>query len=70
MSEQLGEGEREILDAEMTLFASGIVSERITAAVEDQKQRGVEDAEPIDLSGNIDGTPYRVVIPPNRKGEE
>lgn len=68
MTESLSPGEREVLDAEMTTFAAEIVSHRITAAVEDRKQRGNEEQEPIDLSGNIDGTNYRVVIPPNKKG--
>jgi hypothetical protein len=66
----LGADEREVLEAEMTLFAAEIVSDRISRADEERRVKGTEDTEDIDISGNIDGTPYRVVIPSNANKKE
>lgn len=61
--ESLSSDERALLESEMTVFAADIVSDRIRQAIEDRKIRGAEETEDIDISGNIDGTPYRVFIP-------
>lgn len=61
--ESLNPDEREVLEAEMTVFAAEIVSGQIRGAIEERKLNGAEETQEIDIRGNIDGTPYRVVIP-------
>jgi hypothetical protein len=61
--ESLGSDERQLLESEMTVFAADIVTDRIRQAGEDWNLRGMEESEAVDISGNIDGIPYRVVIP-------
>lgn len=68
--EALGSDERQLLESEMTIFAADIVTGIINQAVEDRKSRGMEATEDIDISGNIDGTPYRVVMPGNVNSKE
>lgn len=68
-NESLSPDERELLEADMTVFAVEIVSDQIRKAIEARKSAGAEAVEDIDIKGNIDGTPYRVVIPANRDKE-
>lgn len=68
--ESLSPDEREMLEAEMTVFAAEIVSDQIRKAVEARAYNGTETTEDIDIKGNIDGTPYRVVIPAKKEQEE
>lgn len=54
--------EKELLDAEMSAFTANIVSEEVRQAIAERKARGAEHEEDIDISGQVDGIPYRAVI--------